>query len=145
MGILESIVGNLLGGNGGQGGNQGAGGSGLGGIVSSVLGGGQGGMCGMGGGGMGGGAMGGGLGGLMSQFQQAGLGHIAQSWIGNGANQPVSPDQLQSVFGQGQTQAMADQAGMDHGDFLQQLSQHLPQAVDGMTPNGQADDGSMNV
>ncbi len=85
------------------------------------------------GGGLGGGAgwparsAGGGIGGLLSQFQQAGLGHIAESWIGNGANQSVSPDQLQSVFGQGQTQAMADQAGMDHGDFLQQLSQQLPQ------------------
>ena len=139
MGILDSIVGNLLGGNQNQ--SQAGGGSPLGGIISSVLGGGQGGgaSAGMGGG------MAGGLGGLMSQFQQAGLGHIAESWMGNGANQPVSPDQLQSVFGQQQTQAMADQAGMSHGDFLSQLSQHLPRAVDGMTPDGQAPDGSQNV
>ena len=30
------------------------------------------------------GGAGGGLGGLLSSFEQAGLGHIAQSWIGNG-------------------------------------------------------------
>ena len=151
MGILDSVIGNLLGGNQNQGQGQ-AGGSPLSGIVSSLLGGGaQGGQSGaQSQGGMGGalgGALGaaGGIGGLLSQFQSAGLGHIAESWIGNGANHSVSPDQLQSVFGQGQTQAMASQAGMDHGDFLQQLSQQLPQAVDGATPNGQAEDGSMSV
>ncbi len=90
--------------------------------------------------------MAGGLGGLLSQFQQAGLGNIAQSWIGNGANQPVSPQQLQNVFGENQVQDMANQAGMPKGDFLSQLSQHLPHAVDQMTPNGQvSDEGSMSV
>ena len=100
-----------------------------------------------GGAGLGGlGNMSGGLGGLISQFQNAGLGNIAQSWVGNGANHPVSPDQLQNVFGQEQVQTMANQAGMQPGDFLSQLSQHLPNAVNGMTPNGQLpDEGTMSV
>ena len=133
MGILESVLGNLLGGS------QGGASSPLGGVLSSVLGGGQ-------TGGAGAGGMAGGLGGLLSQFQQAGLGNIAQSWIGNGANQPVSPQQLQNVFGENQVQDMANQAGMPKGDFLSQLSQHLPHAVDQMTPNGQVpDEGSMSV
>ena len=110
----------------------------MGNILSSVLGGGQ--------SGAGNAGMAGGLGGLLSQFQQAGLGNIAQSWVGNGANQPVSPQQLQNVFGENQVQDMANQAGMDKGDFLSQLSQHLPHAVDQMTPNGQvSEDGSMSV
>lgn len=137
MGILDSVIGSLLGGNQ----NQQGGGSALGSIVSSVLGGGSQ----QAGGQAAGGGLAGGLGGLMSQFEQAGLGDVARSWVGNGANQPVSPDQLQNVFGRDQTQAMADQAGMDHGDFLSQLSQHLPRAVDGMTPGGTESDGSMNV
>ena len=133
MGILESVIGNLLGGS------QGGASSPLGGVLSSVLGGGQ-------TGGAGAGGMAGGLGGLLSQFQQAGLGNIAQSWIGNGANQPVSPQQLQNVFGESQVQDMANQAGMPKGDFLSQLSQHLPHAVDQMTPGGQVpDEGSMSV
>ena len=136
MGILDSVIGGLLGGNQNQGGE----GSALGSIVSNVLGGGaqQGEQA-------AGGGLAGGLGGLLSRFDQAGLGDVARSWVGNGANQPVSPDQLQSVFGRDQTQAMADQAGMDHGDFLDQLSQHLPRAVDGMTPGGSAPGGSMDV
>ena len=60
-------------------------------------------------------------------------------------NQPVSPQQLQNVFGD-QVPGMASQAGLSQGDFLSQLSQHLPNAVDGMTPNGNLpSDGSMSV
>ncbi len=153
MGLLDSVLGGLLGGsNAGSAGGMG----GMGSVLSGLLGGGQagggqglGGLLGgqnAGGQGMGGQGMGGGIGGLVSQFENAGLGHIAQSWIGNGPNQPVSPQQLQNVFGQDQVQGMASQAGMQPGDFLSQLSQHLPNAVHGMTPNGQLpDDGSMNV
>ena len=103
----------------------------MGGVLSSLIGGGQqsGGMPMQQG-------MAGGLGGLISQFEGAGLGHVAQSWVGNGPNQQVSPQQLQSAFGDQQVQGMASDAGMAPNDFLSQLSQHLPNAVNGMTPNG---------
>jgi uncharacterized protein YidB (DUF937 family) len=88
----------------------------------------------------------GGLGGLASSFQQAGLGNIIQSWIGHGPNQPVEPGQLQQVFGEERVQEMANQSGMAPTDFLSQLSQHLPRAVDGLTPNGRLpDEGSVSV
>lgn len=145
MGLLDSVIGGLLGGGAGASSPMGS-------ILSSMLGGGQAGgmgsqgLGGLGGlGGMGGGG-GGGLGGLLSQFQQAGLGHVAQSWVGSGPNQPISPQQLQNVFGEDQVQNMASQAGMQPGDFLSQLSQHLPRAVDGMTPDGQLpQEGTMSV
>src|SRR5918996_2353735 len=45
---------------------------------------------------LGGGARGtgaaGGLGGLLAQLQQAGFGEQADSWVGRGANKPISPD-----------------------------------------------------
>jgi uncharacterized protein YidB (DUF937 family) len=91
-------------------------------------------------------ATGGGLGGLLSSFEQAGLGHIAQSWVGNGPNQPVSPQQLQTVFGDDQVHSMAREADMAPHDFLSQLSQHLPRVVDGVTPNGQLpEEGTLSV
>lgn len=137
MSLLSSVIGGLLGGASG-------GSSPMGGILASLLGGG-GQAGGMGIQGMGSQVMGGGLGGLLSQFQQAGLGDVAQSWVSNGANQPVSPQQLQNVFGADQIQGMASQAGMQPHDFLSQLSQHLPNAVHGMTPDGRLPDGSMPV
>lgn len=82
----------------------------------------------------------GGLSGILSQLEQAGLGSIAQSWVGNGPNQSISPDQLRSAFGEDRVQDMANQAGMAPHDFLSQLSQHLPRVVDHATPDGQVPD-----
>jgi uncharacterized protein YidB (DUF937 family) len=91
----------------------------------------------------------GGLGGLLQQFQQAGLGHVAQSWVGTGPNHEVTPDQLKNVFGEDRVNEMASQAGMDQGGFLSQLSQHLPRVVDAATPNGRLpdrdDEGTVSV
>lgn len=135
MGLLDQVLGGLMGG-----GSNNA--SPLQGVLMGLLGGNQQNNQGMGNQGQG---MGG-LGGLLASFQQAGLGHIAESWIGNGANQSVSPQQLQSVLGNDQVQNMSSQAGMQPQDFLSQLSQHLPNAVNGMTPNGRLpDEGSMSV
>ncbi len=133
MGLLDQIVGNVL-----QSQEPGTGSSpsGIGGVLMNMLGGGGDRTAGTGGG----------LGGLLASFEQAGLGHIAQSWVGNGPNQPVSPQQLQSVIGDDQVQTMARQASMAPHDFLSQLSQHLPRVVDGMTPNGQMpDEGTLSV
>ncbi len=82
----------------------------------------------------------GGLSGLISAFERAGLGHIVQSWIGNGPNQAVSPNQLQNVLGPDRVQAMSQQSGMSPQTLLSELSQHLPKAVDRMTPDGKLPD-----
>ena len=41
----------------------------------------------------------GGLSGLLQQFESNGLGSVVQSWVGNGANLPVSGDDIQQVLG----------------------------------------------
>ncbi len=141
MGLLDQVLGSLMGGGGGNSPIQSA--------LMGLLSGGQQNTAGNQGSanqGMGIPGMAGGLGGLLASFQQAGLGHLAESWIGNGPNQSVSPQQLQSVLGDNQVQNMSNQAGMAPQDFLSQLSQHLPNAVNGMTPNGRLpDEGSMSV
>ncbi len=133
MGLLDGILGSLLGGNSNASPLQSILGSMLGGGGQPQQGGGQvqqGGLAGMLGGA-------GGLGGLLSQFQNAGLGNVAQSWVGSGPNQQVSPDQLHQVFGDQQVNQWAQQANMQPHDLLSQLSQYLPHAVDQMTPGGQ--------
>ncbi len=116
MGILDSVISDV-GGSGGASPIQG--------ILGSMLG--QDGASGTGGG----------LQGLISKFEGAGLGGIAKSWVGNGANQPVSPDQVHSALGDDQVNAMASKSGMAPQSLLSELSQHLPGMVDKMTPNGQ--------
>ncbi|HWU75093.1 MAG TPA: YidB family protein [Rhodanobacter sp.] len=88
----------------------------------------------------------GGLQGLLGILQQHGLGNAAQSWVGTGANQPVSGDQLgQALQGGGLgsiVQELAGKAGMNPDQLLGQLSQLLPHAVDHLTPNGQVPDAA---
>jgi uncharacterized protein YidB (DUF937 family) len=76
------------------------------------------------------------IGGLLQQLQQGGLGGQVASWLGNGTNLPVSTDQLRSALGNEQLQQMARQAGLPVDQLLAMLSQHLPQTVDRMSPNG---------
>ena len=143
MGLLDSVLGSVL--NGGQSPQHApdaASAGGLGGIIGalasnpqllqvlmSLLSGGQGRSAQAGGGGP--------LGGLVEQFQQAGLGDVLGSWIGTGQNHQVSPDQLGQVFGQDRLSELGAQLGMGGGDLASQLSQILPGLVDQMTPQGQ--------
>lgn len=134
MGLLSQLLSGL-------GGSAGGGASPIQGILGSLLGGNQSGTQGATTGGMAGG-----LQGLISKFEGAGLGGVAQSWVGNGANQPVTPEQLHGVLGNDQVQAMSSQSGMAPHDLLSQLSKHLPNVVNGMTPNGRLpDEGSVSV
>lgn len=87
----------------------------------------------------------GGIGGLVSALQQGGLGGIVDSWVGTGANQQVSGPQLgQALAGTAadqQVEAMAQKLGIDPAQVFSQLAQHLPGAVDHLTPNGQVPQG----
>jgi uncharacterized protein YidB (DUF937 family) len=85
----------------------------------------------------------GGLAGLVQQFQQAGLGQQAASWVSTGANMPISVEQLTKVFGGPQLQQMATNAGMEAPQFGDQLSQMLPQLIDQLTPQGQMPTGGV--
>jgi len=79
----------------------------------------------------------GGLGGLLGRLAQAGLGEQAASWVGTGANQPVSGEQIGQVFGGGELGDMAAQLGMPADQLAGRLADLLPQVIDGLTPGGQ--------
>lgn len=76
------------------------------------------------------------VGGLLSQLQQGGLGSEVASWLGNGANLAISPDQLRSALGEERLQQMTQASGLPLDQLLSMLCQHLPQAIDKMSPNG---------
>jgi uncharacterized protein YidB (DUF937 family) len=145
MGLLDSIIGSVVGGNAGQ--QQGAGTNPLVGVLMSLLaartGGGLGGMLGNAGGGSQGGLGGllggggaGGLGALVEQFTQAGHGGAINSWIGHGQNQPIAPHDLGAALGPETVGQLSQQTGMGSSDLLSQLSQLLPGVVDQLTPQG---------
>ncbi|NUS21768.1 MAG: YidB family protein [Mesorhizobium sp.] len=79
----------------------------------------------------------GGLGGLLDKLKDAGHGNVADSWVGTGQNQPINPGDLGSALGPAVIREIAQRAGMNEQELLQQLSTALPGIVDKLTPNGQ--------
>jgi len=83
-----------------------------------------------------------GVSGLVSQFEQSGLGEHVASWVGDGQNLPVSPDQIESALGSPAIASIAAKFGVDPSQASQLISQHLPGIISHLTPGGQIPSGS---
>jgi uncharacterized protein YidB (DUF937 family) len=126
MGLLDSVLGQVLGGAA----QQQPQGGGLGGLGD------LGGIAGALGGLLANNGAQGGLGGLVSKFEQAGMGSVINSWIGKGDNQPVSGDQLQNALGGDTIAAIASKLGINAQTLLPMLATMLPALIDQLTPHG---------
>jgi uncharacterized protein YidB (DUF937 family) len=78
----------------------------------------------------------GGLGDLLKQFQQNGQGETANSWVSPGPNKPISPGDLANALGADQINSLMSQSGLSRDDLLSGLSQHLPDVINHLTPDG---------
>jgi uncharacterized protein YidB (DUF937 family) len=117
--------------------NAGVPGGGMGGGLGDLLKGGLGGLL---AGGAAGSFLSGGLGDLLNQFQQKGLGDQADSWVSNGPNKPVSPNDLASALGADQIDQLSAQSGLPRDELLHGLSRYLPDAINHLTPDGRLPD-----
>jgi uncharacterized protein YidB (DUF937 family) len=93
---------------------------------------------GLGGAGLGGlgGILSGGLGDLLKQFQGAGKGEEAASWVSNGENKPIAPTDLGKVLTPEQIEFLTQRTGLSREELLAGLADQLPKAVDSLTPEG---------
>lgn len=82
----------------------------------------------------------GGLQGLLAKLQSGGLGDAVQSWIGTGANQPVSGDQLGSALGPDLMGMITSQLGGTQAQASGTLADLLPGLIDQLSPKGQLPD-----
>jgi uncharacterized protein YidB (DUF937 family) len=113
--------------------NAGLPGGGMGGGLGDLLKGALGGLL---AGGAAGSVISGGLGDLLRQFQQNGQGDTANSWVSPGPNKQIAPDDLANALGADQIDALASQSGLSREELLAGLSQHLPDVIDHLTPDG---------
>jgi uncharacterized protein YidB (DUF937 family) len=74
--------------------------------------------------------------GLLAKLQEGGLGSQVASWLGNSANLQIGPEQLRAALGNDQVKQIADAIGLPADKILSMLSEHLPGAIDKMSPNG---------
>ena len=77
-----------------------------------------------------------GLSGLVQKFEAAGLSNVIQSWVGTGTNLPINTEQLQQALGAEHLSQLAQTAGLNKDQLLQQLSAALPGVIDALTPGG---------
>lgn len=115
MGILDSVLGNVLGNAGGSQPDDN--------LMNAVS-------------GMLGDRSSGGLSGLVESFTKNGLGDVVSSWVGTGQNLPVSPDQLLKGLGQGRAQELAQKSGLPLEKLAPMLVAVLPMIIDRLTPEG---------
>ena len=155
MGLLDGILGSVM--NSATGGGQQQGNNPLGGLLSSLggsFGGNQGGNPGATAAAAGGGSAAisggallamalsvvqsqGGVTGLLEKFRQGGLGQHVDSWVGTGANLPVSGEQVHQVLGSNAVSAIAAKLGVAPGQASSTIAQILPELINQLTPNGQ--------
>jgi len=79
----------------------------------------------------------GGLEGVLGRFRQGGLGQQADSWVGTGQNINISPDQLQQIFGSSTISDLAAQLGMPEAETGSTMARLLPEVINQLTPQGQ--------
>jgi uncharacterized protein YidB (DUF937 family) len=106
-----------------------SGGGGLGGLIPGGLGG-------LLAGGAAGSVISGGLGDLLKQLQQNGHGETANSWVSPGPNKQIAPGDLANALGADQINSLMSQSGLSRDELLSGLSQHLPEVVNHLTPDG---------
>lgn len=134
MGLLDDLIGNVLGSAlGGKqrqdplgsilaglgGGNQGQSGSLLLQVLLSLL------------------QQNGGLEGVLGKFREGGLGQQADSWVGTGQNMNISANDLQQIFGSSTLRDLASQLGMPEAQAGSTMAQVLPELINQLTPQGQ--------
>jgi uncharacterized protein YidB (DUF937 family) len=85
----------------------------------------------------------GGLPGLIAKFEKGGLGDVVSSWVGTGANAPVSGDQITNTLGADKIQEIAGKLGISNTQVSGGLAALLPHIIDKLTPDGKVPDGSV--
>jgi uncharacterized protein YidB (DUF937 family) len=78
----------------------------------------------------------GGLESVLNRFRQGGLGQQADSWVGTGQNMNISTNELQQIFGSSTLRDLASQLGMPEEQAGSTMSQVLPELINQLTPQG---------
>jgi uncharacterized protein YidB (DUF937 family) len=73
---------------------------------------------------------------ILGGFTSRGLGDIINSWIGTGANRPISSEQVRTGLGADAIRQLAQRAGISEDKVMEHLRNLLPGVIDRATPRG---------
>jgi len=87
----------------------------------------------------------GGVAGIVQKFSSGGMADIVASWVGTGANAPVSATQVQQALGDSTVADVASTLGVNSSQASASIASMLPQLINSLTPNGAVDAGSSDL
>jgi uncharacterized protein YidB (DUF937 family) len=73
---------------------------------------------------------------LVKNLDGGGLGDLAKSWLGDGSNKGISPEQIGSAIGSDKLAEFASKLGISKDEAAGGLSEALPQMVDKASSGG---------
>jgi len=76
----------------------------------------------------------GGVEGVVAQLEKTEIGTQVKSWVGDGSNLPVTPEQIKSALGSEKIKQLAESTGLPVDQVAKYLADHLPTAIDKSTP-----------
>lgn len=76
------------------------------------------------------------IGSLLSKMQGGGMAEMAQSWLGDGENQPMEDSQVTEMFGADKISQFASRLGMSESEAIGGLRDAMPQMVDNASSGG---------
>lgn len=76
------------------------------------------------------------LGSLLTKMDSGGLGDIAKSWLGDGNNEAISPNQISNMIGADKISEFASKLGLSNEEATGGLSEAIPQMVDKASSGG---------
>lgn len=74
--------------------------------------------------------------GVVNKLQESGLTEQVQSWLGKGANLPISADQIREALGSDYIKQLGEKLGLPLDAAAKFLADQLPDVVDKASPDG---------
>lgn len=87
----------------------------------------------------------GGVEGIVEKFKSGGLSDVVSSWVGTGANAPISGAQVQQTLGASTVSSVASTLGVDAAQASSSIAALLPELINQLTPNGKVEAGSNDL
>ncbi len=79
---------------------------------------------------------------IVDRMRTSGLGGVADSWIGSGANQAISASQVEQVLGSDKVRQLSADTGLQATQVNEGLATILPELVNHLTPDGKVPDAA---
>jgi uncharacterized protein YidB (DUF937 family) len=87
----------------------------------------------------------GGMSGILEKFRANDLGYAVDSWVGKGANLPITSVDVVNVLGSQDIAQLATKFGFTPQMLSSKIAEYLPMLIDQLTPKGEVSGETSNL